>query len=80
MVFLITALSVYGLASLITGYDGPKGMFLKLRNKYPYSAINCTVCLSCWIALPMILTGAYLGLAFLAPFAIVGVVILLERL
>ena len=78
MIFLITALAVYGLSSLLTSYDGLWGMFKTLRDKYPNSALQCTVCTSVWVAVPTMLL-AYFCLPVVLPFAIVGVVIVLER-
>ena len=78
MIFLITALAVYGLSSLLTSYDGLWGMFKTLRDKYPNSALQCTVCTSVWVTVPMMLL-AYFCLPLVVPFAIVGVVIVLER-
>jgi len=79
MNFIITALAVYGLAALVSSYDGAWSVFARLRNKFPNSALHCTVCLSVWLSIPIILLGTYIGLWFIAPLAIVGVVIFLEK-
>lgn len=77
---VIAALATYGLSSLVAYQDGLYDVFLKLRQKYPNSAFVCPVCLSLWVAVPFsILT--WLGLTWLLlPIAIVGVVIILEKL
>ncbi len=80
MSFIITALAVYGLAALVSSYDGLYGVFARLRNKYPNSPLHCTVCLSCWLVVPIILLGAFVGIWAIAPLAVIGVVILFERL
>ena len=77
---IITTLATYGFSSLITTYDGLWGVFAKLRQKYPHSAFTCTVCLSLWVAVPFIAL-AWLGFSWvLLPFAIVSIVMLLERI
>lgn len=76
---IIIGLSVYGLASLVTSYDGVKDIFLTLRNKYPRSALICTVCLSVWLVLPIylaVLSGLQL---YLIPLAVIGLIIFLEK-
>jgi len=80
MNFLITALAVYGISALITQYDGPWGLFARLRAKLPNSAFWCAVCLSVWVVIPMILLATYTGIFIPSVFAIIGVVILLEKL
>lgn len=77
---IIAALSTYGLSSLIVYKDGPFDVFLKLRNKYQTSAIHCVTCLSVWVSVPFVIL-IFLGLTWLlVPLAIVGIVILLEKL
>lgn len=80
MNFIITALAVYGLAALVVNYDGAWSIFARLRNRFPNSALHCTVCLSVWISVPIILLGTFVGSWVIAPLAIVAVVILLEKL
>jgi len=80
MNFLITALAVFGLSSLLTSYDGAWGVFRKLRDKFPDSFLHCTVCTAVWLSIPIILLGAFVGVWSIAPIAIVGVVIIIERL
>lgn len=80
MNFLITALAVYGISSLITQYDGPFNGFCRLRDRFPSSALHCVVCVSVWLTVPIVLAGVYAGVAFIAPLAIVGFIILLENL
>lgn len=80
MNFLVLALAVYGISALMSEYDGPKGMFKTLRDEYPESPLTCAVCLSVWLSIPILIIGTQLGMIFITPFAIVGVVILLEKL
>lgn len=79
--FIIYVLAVYGVSTLISDYDGPNNIFYRLRSKYSKSALTCTVCLSVWVALILfipILLG--IGYLVLSPLAVIGGVILLERL
>jgi len=80
MNFLITALAVYGLSSLLTSYDGPRSVFDRLRRKFPSSALQCLICTSVWVSVPMMALAYFAGIVFVVPFAIIGVVLLLERL
>lgn len=76
---LILALATYGISMLLTSSDGLYGVFLRLRNKYPNSALQCLKCTSVYVALGLFIVFL-LGWAFwLIPFAIVGAVILLEE-
>lgn len=77
---VIVTLATFGLSSLIADRDGPAGIFLRLRKRYPNSPFHCTVCTATWVAIIffiVLLTG--FGYC-LTPLAIVGVVILLERI
>ena len=75
---IVLCLATYGLSSLLTSYDGPGDAFLKLRNKYPRSALKCNVCTSVYVG-TVLFFMAWFGLAiFLVPLAIVGFVIILE--
>ena len=77
---IITTLATYGLSSLLTSYDGPFDVFLKLRELFPRSPLECTVCTSVWVSIAFFLV-LLLGLGYyLLPLAIVWLVILLERL
>lgn len=80
MNFLITALAVYGLSALICEYDGLFNVFKRLRGRFPGSFLTCVVCTAVWLSVPVILLGVYGGIAYITPLAIVGVVIVLERL
>ena len=75
---LLLSLATYGVSKLITDYDGAFDIFYKLRGKY--KALTCTVCVSFWVAAIFCIVY-YLGLTLLLlPLAIVGIVILLEKL
>ena len=76
--FLITALATFGSASLVTNYDGPFEVFLKLRSRF--KLFRCTVCLSCWLAFPMLYLTAIGALSVVLSFAIIGLIIITERL
>lgn len=76
---VIFILAVYGVCVLLVEYDGPRNMFLRLRDKYPKSALKCVVCTSVWVSLllfvPVLLEFGY----YLTPLAAIGAVILLEK-
>lgn len=76
----IAALATYGLTNLIVYKDGLFDVFLNLRQKYPNSAFTCATCAAVWVSVPFSIL-AYVGMAWsLVPLAIVGIVILLEKL
>jgi hypothetical protein len=53
---LIVFLSVYGISSLLVDYDGPFGIFYRLRNLNRLrSVLRCQVCTGFYLALPFLL-------------------------
>lgn len=77
---IVVALATFAVSALISTYDGPGHIFLHLRSRFPDSPMHCTVCMSIWIAIPFSIVFI-LGWTYgLMPLAIVGAVILLERL
>lgn len=77
---VIAAFATYGFSSLGAYYNGLFNVFLRVREKYPKSAFVCPVCLSVWASV-VALVVVYLGFAWLLmPLAIVGFVIVLEKL
>lgn len=77
---IIYALAVFGVSILLTTYAGPWGFLGKLRKRFPNSPLECPTCTSLWIGLilfPVLILGFGYYLSFLA---VVGVVILLERI
>jgi len=75
---LFTALATFGIATLISQYDGVADVFLRLRSIEPlHNFLSCTVCLSLWISIPFSVAN---GIGVIGYFATVGIVILLERL
>lgn len=75
---IIYALATYGLSVLLSDYDGPTDIFRNSRGKL--KALECTVCTSVYVALALFVPIA-LGIGnSLTPLAVVGVVVLLERL
>lgn len=78
---IVYILAVYGVSSLLTSYDGLYAVFLRLRNKYPNSALKCMVCTSVWASLVLfipILLG--IGFIILTPLAAIGAIILIKEL
>lgn len=76
-VLILSAISVYGLCRIITCYDGPFGVFAKLRKMFPNSPLTCTVCLSVWASVPFAFA---FDLGFLGYLSVVGIVVLIETI
>lgn len=77
---IITIFAVYGISVLLTASDGPWGIFIRLRNKFPNSPLQCLKCTATWVSFWLFVV-MLLGWSFwLIPFAIVGVVITIEDL
>lgn len=72
---VIGVFATYGISKLITSYDGLWGVFLRLRDKFT-TPFNCTVCTAVWVAVPIAL---FAGVGILGYLAIIGAVILIER-
>lgn len=72
---LITALATFGIAALVANYDGPYGIIARLRSKL--TVAQCTVCLGVWVAIPLAL---FTDIGVLGYAAVIGIIILLERL
>lgn len=76
---IIASLATYGISSLLTEYSGIKDIFIKARLRFPNSALNCIVCTSVYVSIALFII-VLLGLGYyLTPFAVVGVVIILDR-
>ena len=74
---LILALATYGVSKLLVEYDGFGDIFYKLRAKSWLSMLNCVVCTSVYIAVPI---AIFSGVGVLGYLAILGIVILIERI
>lgn len=74
---IISALATFGIASLVSNYDGPYNIFTKLRSRY--EMLRCTVCLATWLATPLFFLAANGFLAYVTSLAIIGVVVIVER-
>lgn len=77
MNLLIAALATFGLAALISQYDGPDKMFARLRKRDKSKLTHCPVCLSVWLAIPISILA---GIGLVEYIAIIGIVIIIERL
>jgi len=73
--FIFAALATFGVSALISNYDGPMGVFVRLRSHV--AATRCCVCLSVWLGIPIALLT---GVGVVGYLAIIGTVILIERL
>lgn len=76
--FILAALATFGLAALVSNYDGAFGILLRLRRKF--RVLDCTVCLSTWLALPMLYLTSIGEMTVVLAFAIIGLVIIAERI
>lgn len=76
---LILILAVYGLSALVTQYDGPGDIFLKMRIRYEKSPFHCTVCMAAWLVVPLVLIQVFTGSAFVIPLSVIGAIIILEN-
>lgn len=75
---VIAVVATYGIATVISQYDAPAGLLIRLRSiKYLQSFLSCAVCLSVWIAIPI---AIYSDLNIIKYFATIGFVIVIERL
>lgn len=45
--FILAVVATYGITTIITKYDGPGHIFLRLRERH--SEFECYVCVSVWI-------------------------------
>lgn len=77
MELILAILSTYGISTLISEYDGPFNLFVKLRNMDVSKVTSCSVCLSVWIAIPV---SIIIGLTLVYYLSVIGAVILLNRI
>lgn len=73
--FVFSVLATFGSAALIVRYDGPFNIFVRVRSAFHVA--HCVVCLSVWLAIPITLVE---GLSFIEYLAVLGVLVVLERL
>lgn len=74
----IASLATFGIAVMLSEKDGPFDILLRLRSKF--KLLECTVCISFWVAL-VVLAMLALGWSYITwTFAVVGAVVLLDRL
>lgn len=64
--FIIIALAVYRLSRLISDEEGPWGIFNKIRALPPEQSnlrrgIECIMCVSVWVALPVAISLGVMG-------------------
>lgn len=71
---ILAALATYGIATLVSEYDGPFNVFTELRTWLP--ALRCVPCGSVWIAAPIALLS---GVGFIGYLAALGIVMVMER-
>lgn len=84
LVLLLASLAVYRLSRMITDEEGPFAVFTKLRGAFPPlnwvgRGLECIMCVSVWIALPVAL---YIDLSWTAPLtwlALSSVTVIIRR-
>lgn len=74
---VIGILIVYGLATIVTEYDGPFHVFAKLRASKLNSLLSCAVCVSPYIALLLI---PLMGISLVQYLAVLGGSIIIARI
>lgn len=72
--YIIAILATYGVASLLSSYDAPLGIFQRLRKK---GLPECMVCLSVWIGAPI---AYFADIGVLGYFTILGAIIIMDRI
>lgn len=72
---IISSIATFGISALISNYDGPGEILFKLRKKVPLT--RCTICLGVWAGIPI---AYFMGVGIIGYLAIIGLVILVERL
>lgn len=65
---ILAASGAYGVSTLLSEYDGPWGLFSKLRNLG--SVFRCSTCLSFWALLPIAIISDLNILGYLAALGI----------
>jgi hypothetical protein len=73
--FIMGALAVYGVSTLMSDYGGPKSLLLQLRTKY--KLFDCSVCIGVWVAIPI---AILLHVGIVGYLAFIGTNIILSRL
>lgn len=76
----LAILATFGISSLLTEYSGFYNIFHKLRYKARgelKSMLECMICTAVWLAIPV---SIVLGVGFMGYLAVIGGVILLERI
>lgn len=78
---IILVLATYGLSSLLVDYAGPFELLDRLRKKFTNSPLHCIVCTALWVAICLFILAFLPGFTnYLIPMAIVGTIIILEKL
>ena len=76
MNILLAILATYSVSILLTEYDGPWDIFVKMRKATTRGVFACAVCLSCWVAMPFCFA---FHTGFFGYFAVIGGAILIVR-
>jgi hypothetical protein len=84
LTFILASLAVFRLSRMIADEEGPWAIFLNLRKAYPPTnwfgrGLECIMCLSVWVALPI---ACYIDGTWTAPLtwlAVSAVTVLLRE-
>jgi len=78
--FIILTLATYGISMLLTATDGLGHVFMRLRNKYPNSALQCVYCTSVWVVVPLFIVYQLGSSSWLVPFGVIGAIFIIKDL
>lgn len=84
MIFILAALATFRISRMITDEEGPWAIFLKLRQRYPGvnwfgRGLECIMCVSFWVALPIALYIDWSATTPLTWLALSAVTVLLRE-
>ena len=77
---IIGSLAVYGLSKLLVEQDGFMDVFYKLRGVEWLKMLTCVTCTAVWVSIPVFVVVLLGATILLLPFAILGIVIILEEI
>ena len=76
---IIAALATYGVSKLLVEYDGFGNIFYRLRDISWLKMLTCVVCTGTWVGIIFGIVYLLGYGVYLAPLAIIGIVILIEE-
>jgi hypothetical protein len=84
MAFVLAGLAVYRLSRMLTDEEGPFAVFSKVRALFPPvgwlgRGLECSMCVSVWIALPVALWLDWAGNWWLTWLALSAVTVIIRK-